>query len=295
MGGNGASSQSATLTLQQVASTLGQSTQTIMASVQFLIQTGRANSTQQALQQIANSKDDRNVLWATMTIPEENQLRRDMGETGDEAGRVNVMPFMKTYVATSKSYNINYYLEHDQQSIVCPYRDQDGNFISNWHRHGLTESDIKNTIRTMDAGAKPLTRTINTVRCESSSQTLSQFGITQSMKELSKMSPAELTKALYGRGRASKAYISTTTNETGNRNTGFKGRDVLIEYTISKGVHGIMTNNTAEREFIVGRGYDQKVTGARWENVNVGGKTERKLVLSVKVVPGARSQYYDLR
>ena len=108
------------------------------------------------------------------------------------------------------------------------------------------------------------------------------------------MTPAELTRELYGKVRTAKSYTSITTNETGNRNTSFKGRDVLVEYTVNKGVHGIMTNNTAEREFVVGRGYDQMVTGARWENVNVGGSWERKLVLSVKIVPGARSGYFKV-
>ena len=309
MGGNGAGSKSSNMTVNRVASLFGVPVNQIRTSAQFLVQTGVAPNMQAALNQLGQQaqqnptqQDQRTVLWATMSLAEEAQLRRQMGQTGDEAGRTGVFPMNKDYVASSKSFNVNYYLEHmGQNGIIVPYRDANGNFISSWHRHGLMEDNpsnphmgVKQIIRNMDSGAKPLPQAINVARAESSAQTLQSFGINKSMAELSKMTPAQLQRELYGAGRVSRSYLSVMTNETGNRNTGFKQRDVLIEYTVNKGVHGIMTNNTAEREFIVGRGYDQKITGARWERVNVGGTWENKLVLSVKIVPGARSGYFQV-
>lgn len=306
MGGNGANSFSSNSSLvNTVARATGLTNAQVMTRARNAVTLGLAPNMRRALQMVqlqntqAQSATNRNRDWANMSLAEEAQLRRQMGQTGDEAGRVAVMPWAKDYVATSKSYNINAYLNSGQKSFYVGWKDQNGKFISNWHQNGLKENNpsdphmgVKQIINKMDNGMSPLPRPINVTRLESSAQTLDSFNVKgYSMQQLKNMDASQLTRALYGQTRAMKGYMSTTTNESGNRNTTFKGRDVIVEYTVSKGVHGIMTNNTAEREFIVGRGYDQKITAARWEKV--GG--EDKLVLSVRIVPNARSEWFNLR
>lgn len=300
MGGNGASSLAS-----QVARNTGLTRQQVLTQATNLVNSGIAPNMTRAVQQIllnnlqATSATDRKKTWANMSIAEEDQLRRSMGQTGYEAGRTGVHPWDKDYVATSKSYNVNQYLNTDQREYNVPWKDQNGKFISSWGMNSSFKENnplrpsmgVKQIINKMDNGMKPTTRNLNLTRMESSAQTLDSFGINYSMRQLKGMTQQELTKNLYGATRGIKGYMSMTTNERGNRNDVFKGRDVIIEATVRQGVHGIMTNNRAEREFIVGRGYDQKITSARWEKV--GG--EEKLVIGVTITPNARSSWYNLK
>ena len=77
--------------------------------------------------------------------PDVAVYQRQMGQNGNEAGQVTVPSWQKLYVGTSKSYNINRYLETDGKSIKA-----NG---SQWDQLGYTKRMIKNDIASSSANA----------------------------------------------------------------------------------------------------------------------------------------------
>lgn len=236
--------------------------------------------------------DDHDPNWAHMSQQENRQLQQRMGQTGNEAGitKGQGATFRSTlYVGTSKSYNINAYLRTQGQDATSPlsgwiYKDSHGNYHGN-----LSINDIRNTIRQMDNGMKPLPKAINATRVEGSDMTLSTFGLNNYTKnDIMKMDSAQLNSLFTGKVRYNDGYTSMAYNERGIK---MDGRcDVCVEYTIKQGTKVIQTNNLAEHETIVDRGYAQKCTSARIGNAF--GK--KMLIINVTVIPQDQSHWWKV-
>lgn len=266
-----------------------------------------ARSTPRIQAQQPPSADDHGN-WATLTNAQMDQLQRQMGQTGFEAGRTKRQGgrgATLTYVGTSKSYNVNKYLNTDGKDATHPdsgwiQRDPQGNYYGR-----LSIGNIKNTIGEMDRGMKPLPQTINATRVESMDMFLNtlKVGGAQHLDGLSKrdimnMSPQDLAKTFTGLVKYNKGYTSVAVNESGIKMPD-KG-EVVCEYSILQGTKVIVTNNRAEMEAIVGRGYGQTVTSARIGNAtfkdpNTGRSTTRRcLIANIAVIPGDQSRWWKV-
>ena len=94
----------------------------------------------------------------TITRADIDELQREMGQTGYEAGDPDAAPRDKVYVKTSKSFNINAYLRSDGRTV----HDASGN--SDWEHLGYTTGDAARAVRQIDAGMKPLPYNVNLTR-----------------------------------------------------------------------------------------------------------------------------------
>lgn len=233
--------------------------------------------------------DDQNE-WANITDTEARILRRSMGQTGDEAGRVR--QYMgdngTTYVTTSKSYLVNNALNSDMQSLTNGYMGDTGNA---WHwinHYGYNMNTAKNAVRSIDNGMKPLSKDINVVRYENefSPKTIANGKYT--LAQLRKMTNAELQQALVGEYRDTKSYLSTSwrMDKTAQRDRQYMASPVRIEYTVRKGTQAVVTNNMTEHEILVGRGYRQQIFGAR--------KDGNQIVIQMEITPTKRPAYYKV-
>ena len=231
---------------------------------------------------------DHDPNWAHMTVQENRQLQRRMGQTGNEAGLTGVRPSQKLYVGTSKSYNINKFLNTDMQDMKHPDSNwDDPNMVGSWN--ALTPGKVKQMIRDIDSGMKPIPVAVNATRVETSGMTLSTFGLDNyKISDIMKMDQGQLDQLFTGRIRYNKGYTSMAHNESGIK---FAAKsDVCIEYTLKSGTKVIQTNNLAEHETILGRGYAQKATAARIGNAF--GK--KMLIINVTVIPQDQSGWYKV-
>lgn len=234
---------------------------------------------------------DHDPNWAHMTVQENQQLQRRMGQTGNEAGLVGsqgARPSQKIYVGTSKSFNINKALNTDMQDMHHPDSDwDDPRMVGSWNV--LTMDKIRQSVRTIDAGMKPLPIALNATRVETSGMTLSTFGLDNyKIGDIMKMDQGTLDQLFTGRIRYNKGYTSMAHNEKGIK---FAPKsDVCVEYTLKSGTKVIQTNNLAEHETILGRGYAQKATSARIGNAF--GK--KMLIINVTVIPQDQSGWYKV-
>lgn len=202
-----------------------------------------------------------------------DEIRAQMGQTGTEAGSAKGSWKDRLYVATSDSFTINRELDE--------YPDRK-----------LSDKTL-NAARQIDQGMKPLPVDLSLTRFEDSSSTLNTLGFNflldgVEVDSLGDLTPKELNDLFVGRTRARQAYISTSYDK--NKNV-FRSRDVRIDYTVKRGTHAIITDNDRESEILLGRGYDQKVTGASMGKNEWG---DPMLILSVEIEPTGRSKWYEL-
>lgn len=231
-------------------------------------------------------------IFADQSDTQMDMLRRMMGQTGDEAGlnrRFKGDP-RSIYVQTSKSYLVNQALDSNLQSLTNPFIKQD-NGAMHWIRTGYNMNDATQTIRTIDAGMKPVTQNLRLVRYENErafSTLLGRQLTASEAKNIQGMSDAQLNKLFVGTERTSKGYLSTSWRMDANsaRDRQYMSSPVSFEYTTKPGTHAIITNNIGEHEALIGRGYTQKVTGVRREG--------KQIVFSVTLDPNSRTGYYKV-
>ena len=184
-----------------------------------------------------------------------------MGQTGNEAGRVGIPPHQKLYCGTSKSYNINAYLNSDGTKIKARG--------SQWDQLGYTKSDIKRDIATIDRGMKGLPRDTKLTRFVYGDQLGAMLGNTSinnstidslitALKSGNTSAVASFRSNLKNANYTHKAYTSTTYVQ---KHPAFDQRDVRLNLVARKGTKAIVTNNHAEHEILLGRGQKYNFTG----------------------------------
>ena len=231
-------------------------------------------------------------VFADQSDTQMTMLRMMMGQTGDEAGlnrRFQGDP-RSIYVQTSKSYLVNQALESNMTSLTNPFIQQNSGAM-HWIKTGYNMNDATQTIRSIDAGMKPITQNLRLVRYENERafSTLLGRNVTASeIKSIQGMSDAQLNALFAGTHRTSKGYLSTSwrMDATTQRDRQYMSSPVAFEYTTRAGVHAIVTNNTGEHETLIGRGYTQKISGVRREG--------KQIVFSVTLEPNSRSGYYTV-
>lgn len=219
-----------------------------------------------------------NALGRNVPNAQVAQIQRQMGQTGDEAGKVGVSPFQKTYVGTSKSYNINQYLMTSGKSLKARG--------SQWDTLGFTKADARNTIKAMDAGMKPLPDNYKVNRFVYPEQLKQMIGgnfsdtnmgaIISALKSGDASTVTMFNNLLKGAQYVHKAYTSTTYLD---KHPSFDLRQIRLRGVAKKGTKAIVTNNHQETEIILGRKLKYNFTG-NWEVVRTS-KGVEQLILDV--------------
>lgn len=177
-------------------------------------------------------------------------MQQAMGQTGDEAGNPNAPSRQKLYVATSKSFNINAYLMSDGKTM---HSDN-----SSWDSLGYTERMVRNDIKKIDAGMKPLSEGVQTYRYIDGGGLKRMLGlhprtdVKQLIKDLANGDAAatKLFNQALDQEYTHKGYSSFTYKQS---HSTFDSRDVKMKITLSKGTPAIVTNNHAEAEILGAR------------------------------------------
>lgn len=214
------------------------------------------------------------------------RLQNAMGQTGDEAGLVNPIggARAKLYVNTSKSFNINYYLNTGGASIDSP--------TSQWQYLGYTKRMVRNDIARIDAGMKPLSESVNTTRWMGGTSFGYMFGgqindgnigSVISRLETDKSYARTFSQALKGTNYTAKAYTSTSYRKTHGT---YDSMPIRLNMVMRKGTPAIVTNNHRESEIIGGRNLKYNFTGGfRVETITPTstGRKQKQLVVDVYI------------
>ena len=232
--------------------------------------------------------------WTDMTDTAATLLRRQMGQTGNEAGLTKAQAgndrSKQMYVASAKSYLVNNALRSDMQQLTGSSTDPHIQAsVRFWLNNGYTMKTAASTIKTMDAGMKPMTHDAKFVRYDGESilsMITGKQGITVS--QLSRMSPTQVNNLFAGKVTTDKGYSSASwrMDPYSSRDAAYMAKPVKWEYSVQTGVQAIVTNNTTEHEVVIGRGYDKVITGARVQN--------GQLVISANIYNDSRSGYYKV-
>ena len=207
------------------------------------------------------------------------QLQKDMGQTGMEAGDPNQTPNGKLYVKTGKAFNINAFLNSDGATILSDY--------SNWN--GLVEKPwIQNAIKQIDKGMKPLSQSVQVSRFvdgDSLGYMIPNIGVDKGnfqtfmvKLESGEISPKSFQTALKDVDYTHKGYTSTTYSQ---QHGSYGSRDVKLNVVLRKGTPAIVTNNHAENEILAGRNQKYHFTGGYKVTTLPSGK--KQLVLDVYI------------
>lgn len=197
----------------------------------------------------------------TITRADVDDLQRQMGQTGLEAGDPNAAPRDKVYVKTSKAININAYLRSDGRTVHDPTG------YSEWERLGYTTADAARAVRQIDAGMKPLPYGVRLTRFvggDALGAILGNPRITESnvgriIRSLdTPAGRAKFAAALGSADYTEKAYTSTTYLQ---EHPSFDTRQVRLNIVAKKGTPAIATSNHTESEILLGRGAKYKFTG----------------------------------
>jgi len=199
-------------------------------------------------------------------------LQRQMGQTGDEAGRVGVPRNVKEYVGTSKAYNINTYLYTDGATMHSPQSGWDdpskvARFPGCTASDALTETKVKKMITKIDSGMKPLPNDVQVTRfvepnalgsyLGNSNINSSTFGSLMSTLN-TQAGRDSFAKQLRGTQTTNKAYTSTSWV---NDHPSFANYQIRLRGVAKAGTKAIVTNNRAEHEILLGRGTKFNFTG----------------------------------
>lgn len=199
---------------------------------------------------------------ATPKLPESSkitdetvkELRNSMGQTGNEAGDPFTNPNSKLYANSGKAFNINAYLNSDGATIHSDLTDWDKYISKTW---------VKNAIKQMDNGMKPLTQSVNVTRFLSKEGFEAITGVKYSDDLISQLQAGgsvgkDLSSALSGVNYVHKGYTSTSYKDS---HPSYGDQPVALNMVLRQGTHAIVTNNTPESEIIAARGSKYNFTG----------------------------------
>ena len=189
-----------------------------------------------------------------------DELQRQMGQTGLEAGDPDASPRNKLYVNSKKSLNINTYLTTDGETIHSPYSD--------WDSLGYTKADVERAIEKIDSGMRPLVDSFKLYRYvdgdslgmmldDSRINNRTINGLIRDL-ESGRRDIRDLSAALQNTDYTHKAYTSTT--YLASHGT-YESRRVMLNIVATKGTPGIITANHREHEILLGRGLKYTFTG----------------------------------
>lgn len=185
-----------------------------------------------------------------------------MRQTGNEAGRTDLKPGKELYVGTSKSYNINRYLESDGKDFRAKG--------SKWEKFGYDQKHIKKDIKLIDRGMKPLPADIRVSRYVYGEQlgimlgdsdrinNNSINGFISDLRAGDKNVRNEFRSMLASTVYNHKGYVSTTYVR---RHPSFDLRSVRLDLVVKRGTKAIMTNNHTEHEVLLQRDLKLYFTG----------------------------------
>lgn len=204
------------------------------------------------------------------------ELRNKMGQDGDEAGIATTNPSNKLYVNSGKSFNINKFLNTDGKSIKSENTDWD---------HYIDKPWVKNAIKQIDAGMKPLPESVKTYRYLSGDSLGymtglfdSDFGTFINKLESGTISGKDFSTVLQNTNYVHKGFSSTTYEP---KHGTFDNRDIKLNMVFTKGTPAIVTNNHKEHEILGGRNLKYNFTGGwKIETTSTG---KHQLVLDVYV------------
>ena len=199
---------------------------------------------------------------AKVTDANIDRVRRDLGQTGMEAGHLGLKTD-RTYIGTGRAYNINQYIRTDGKEYKT---DQ-----SPYWNDRITPQQIVRDIRRIDAGMKGLKQDTQLFRFERGDMLgniLANAGLTGydrnnigSLIQQLKGDPAKLqtfANILRGRAYVNKGYNSFSYL---GEHPGFAEYDVQIRIVAKAGTKVIATINKAEHEFLGGHHLQYNFTG----------------------------------
>lgn len=209
-------------------------------------------------------------------------LQIAMGQTGLEAGDPNLNPDGKLYVNTGKAWVINTYLNSDGQTMDTPGTDWDDLISESW---------VKQAIKKIDSGMKPLTQDLKVSRFIDGDQLGAMLGmggtnnstVNKLIEALENKSEYPivnkkfkdvLSKADY----THKAYTSTTYS---GKHGSYDQYPVKLEITAKKGTPAIITNNWAEHEVLLGK--KQKYNFSKNYKIETLPNGKKQLVIQVTI------------
>lgn len=206
-------------------------------------------------------------------------LRRQMGQTGLEAGDPRARSMDKLYVNTGKSTIINAYLNNGKDFEAARKAD------AGW-KDLVTERWVKDAIAKLDRGMAKLPQEVALTRfvdAKALGEMLPGMGIARVSTlirhlESGKISSKDFATVLKNADVGSKGYLSTSTVAD---HPSYADRDVRLNIIARAGTPAIITKNTAESEVVLGRGLKQHFTGGFRIIKTSSGK--KQLVLDVYV------------
>ena len=216
---------------------------------------------------------------AITSLDKVKQLQQDMGQSGYEAGDPNQTPNNKLYAKTGKAFNINAFLNSDENTYYSNH--------SNWNSL-IDKPWVQKAIKTLDKGMKPLTENIQVTRFldgDSLGYMIPNIGVDNSTfsKFVDKLESGEISQktfqtALKDVDYTHKGYTSTTYTQN---HPSFDTRDIKLNMVMRKGTPAIVTNNHAENEILAGRNQHYHFTGGY--KVVTTPKGKKQLVLDVYI------------
>lgn len=199
---------------------------------------------------------------AKITDSNIDRVRRDLGQTGLEAGHLGLKSD-RTYIGTGRAYNINQYLRTDgktHKTDQSPY----------WNDR-ITPTEIVRDIRNMDRGMKGLKQDTSLFRFERGDMLgniLANAGLTgydrnniDSLIASLKRDPSRLqtfANILRGRDYVNKGYNSFSYL---GEHPGFAEYSVQLRTVAKAGTKVIATINKAEHEILGGHHLKYHFTG----------------------------------
>lgn len=232
-----------------------------------------------------NGKKSTSQVVDLASLPEVDQLNKimqlqvEMGQTGFEAGDPNESPNGKLYVNTGKSWVINTYLNSDGKTMDTPNTDWDDLVSESW---------VKDAIKKIDAGMKPMSQSVQTSRFLSANAASKMLGIQitdnfiNALAEGKGVGAKELKKnfadMLGGLDYTHKAYTSTTYS---GKHGSYDKYPVKLNMVIKKGTDAIVTNNHKEYEIVVGR--NKKYNFTKKFHVESLSNGKKQLVIDVVI------------
>lgn len=189
-------------------------------------------------------------------ITEDNvkELRNSMGQTGNEAGDPFTNPNSKLYANSGKAFNINAFLNSDGATIHSDLTDWDNYISKTW---------VKNAIQQMDAGMKPLPKSVQVTRFVGAEgfEAMTGIKLTDSVIDQFQAGGAvgkALTDTLKNMSYVHKGYTSTSYVDS---HPSYGDYPVAFNMVMRQGTKAIVTNNTPEHEIIAARGSKYNFTG----------------------------------
>ena len=210
------------------------------------------------------------------------QLQNEMGQTGDEAGRIDVAGRQKLYVNTSKAFDINYFLNTGKVG---------GSRLSQWTDLGYDRRMIEQDIRKIDSGMKPMSQPVIGYRYVSAGSLSRMLGLggaadatataNSIFNDTSGKTLNAFKNVLKTANYTQNAYTSLSYDK---RHSTFDAMPIRLRVVVARGTPAIVTNNHPEHEILAGRGLKYNFTGdARvvTERASSSGRNQKYLEIDV--------------